>query len=163
MIVVSDAGPIIALARIGKLDLLKNIFKEIFVSKGTYHELVVKGKGKEGYKNIKSANWIKVKSIKNETSANILLLDLDKGEAESIVLAYELNANLLLIDELVARNIAESLGLKVSGTVGILLKAKKLGLITKIKPDLDELKNKNVWVSEEVYKKALEMAGELQN
>ena len=56
------------------------------------------------------------------------------------------------IDELVARNIAESLGLKVSGTVGILLKAKELKLIGKLKPYLNDLRNKNVWISDEVYK-----------
>ena len=161
MIVVSNAGPLIALARINKLDLLKHFFNTVFISKGTYDEVVIKGKSKLGSKHVENAKWIKVKSIKNEWSVNVLRIDLDIGEAESIVLALELNANLLLMDELLARNIAESLGLKISGTVGILLKAKKLGLIDKIKPNLDELRNKKVWISDDVYKKSLKMADEM--
>lgn len=160
MIVVSNAGPLIALSRINKLDVLKYLFKNIFISKGTYNEIVVKGKSKLGSKHIENAKWIKVKSIKNKSSVNVLRLDLDIGEAESIVLACELNAMLLLVDELLARNIAESLGVKISGTVGVLLKAKKMGLISKIKPNLDELRNKNVWISDDVYKKSLKMADE---
>lgn len=161
MIIVSNSGPLIALARINKLDLLKHLFNRIFISKETFNELVVKGKGKAGSKQIKSADWIKVKLVKDESSVNILRIELDKAEAESIVLAQELNANILLIDELIARNIAEALGLKVVGTIGILLKAKTEKLIAQIKPNLDELRDKNIWISDEVYNRSLIMSNEL--
>lgn len=159
MIVVSNSGPLIALSRINRLELLKHLFRKVYISKETYNEVVVKDK--VGSKHIEKAEWINVKSIKDKSSVNILRIDLDKGEAESIILASELNADLLLVDELISRNIAEALGLKISGTLGILLKAKKSGLINKIKPNLDELRNKKVWISDEVYRKSLKIADEL--
>ncbi len=159
MIVVSNSGPLIALLKIGRLELLKQLFKKIFISKGTYDEVVIEGK--TGYKDIKQSNWIEVKPIKDQQAVNILRIDLGKGESESVILAYELRADILLVDELIARNIAENLGLKISGTVGVLLKAKKSGLISEVKSELDRLKKKNVWLGNEVCKRALKIAGEL--
>jgi predicted nucleic acid-binding protein len=88
------------------------------------------------------------------------LFDLDDGEAETLVLAQEQNADLVIIDEKCGRRYAGQLGLPVTGTIGILLKAKKQGLIVGIAPLLQELGNKQSWIGADIVKKALELAGE---
>jgi predicted nucleic acid-binding protein len=154
MIIVSNAGPIIALARIGKLDLLKQ-FKQIFISKEVYEEVVVKGEGKPGSTEVKDSNWFITKEVKNTLAVESLTIELEKGEAETIILALELNAELVLIDESIARDIAKSRGLEVIGTVGILAEADENGLIKDLKKSLDDLRSKRVWISEKVYNRAL--------
>ena len=90
----------------------------------------------------------------------VLELELDRGEAETIILGNELKADLILLDETIARRVARLLNLKVKGTVGILVLAKKEGIIKKLKPILNELRTKGVWISDEVYDEALKLADE---
>ena len=154
MVIVSNAGPIIALARIGKLDLLKQ-FKRIYISKEVYEQVVVKGEGKPGSTEVKGSDWFITKEVKNNLAVESLTIELEKGEAEAIILAVELNADLVLIDEYIARDIAKSRGLQVIGTVGILADAYEKGLIKDLKASLDNLRNKKVWISEKVYNRVL--------
>jgi predicted nucleic acid-binding protein len=154
MIIVSNAGPIIALARIGKLDLL-NQFKQIFISKEVYEEVVVKGEGKPGSSEVKDSDWFITEEVENTLAVESLTIELEKGEAETIIRALELNAELVLIDEYIARDIAKSRGLVVIGTVGILAEAYEKGLINDLKKVLDDLRSKKVWISEKVCNRAL--------
>ncbi len=124
MPVVSNSTPLIHLAKIDKLDLLKEFFGEVFIPEAVYRECVLEGKGSEDSKLIEKADWIKVVRIKDETLKKSLMLELDEGESEAIVLALEVNSELLLIDDYDGREIARALGLKVTGTIGVLLKAK---------------------------------------
>ena len=158
MKVVSNATAIIALAKICLLRLLKEIFGTIYVPPKVMNEILVPGK--EGYEKIKSADFIKVVEIRDKNLVNAFT-EIEGGEAESIVLARELNADLVLLDEKDARLLAERLGLKVLGTVGLLLLAKRMGYIDKIKPLISELIKKKFRISESVVKKVLEKAGEL--
>ncbi|MCK4296706.1 MAG: DUF3368 domain-containing protein, partial [Candidatus Marinimicrobia bacterium] len=86
---------------------------------------------------------------------------LDKGEAETIALSEEIGADLVLIDEHWARKIAEYKGLKYTGTLGVLLKAKKKGLIKELKSLLNELLKRGFWIGTELYNAVLKEAGEL--
>ena len=124
MPVVSNSTPLIHLAKIDKLDLLKEFFGEVFIPEAVYRECVLEGKGSEDSEPIEKADWIKVVRIKDETLKKSLMLELDEGESEAIVLALEVNSELLLIDDYDGREIARALGLKVTGTIGVLLKAK---------------------------------------
>lgn len=90
-----------------------------------------------------------------------MLSQLDIGEAEAIVLAQEKEVDWLLMDEIRGRTIAQGLGLKVIGTVGILLLAKDAGFISEIRPLLDILLSQRFRISERVYRSVLERAGEL--
>jgi len=148
------------LAKIDKLDLLKEFFGEVFIPEAVYRECVLEGKGSEDSKLIEKADWIKVVRIKDETLKKSLMLELDEEESEAIVLALEVNSELLLIDDYDGREIARALGLKVTGTIGVLLKAKFQGKITNLKEELEKLKKTGFWLSDELYKRILEEVGE---
>ncbi|WP_457751993.1 DUF3368 domain-containing protein, partial [Thermococcus sp.] len=109
---------------------------------------------------IENTDWIKVVEIKDETLKRSLMLELDEGESEAIVLAIESKAELILMDDYEGREVAKALGLKVAGTIGILLRAKFLGRIQSIKEELEKLKKTGFWLSEGLYKRILEEAGE---
>lgn len=163
MIVISNSSPLIALSLISQLNLLEELFGEIFIPPEIYQEIVIRGKGKVGEKEVKGANWVKVIEIKERKAVRVLQDDfgLSKGENEVIALAKENLADLVLLDEEPARKVAERMGLKVMGTVGLLLVAKKNKLIPKVKNYLDIIKKKGFRVSNKIYKESLEKAGEL--
>lgn len=160
MTVISNAGPIIALARINKLGILRGYYKKIYIPTEAYSELVIKGKGKPGAEEIENSKWVLRKSVKDTRAVDILCLELDRGESESIILAQEMKADLILLDDSIAREIAKSLGLGVIGSIGILVKAKKDGKIERLEPVLDELRTHDIWIGNDLYKEALILAGE---
>jgi predicted nucleic acid-binding protein len=156
--VVSNTTPIISLLKIGKLKIFKDLYGEIFIPQEVFNEIET-GKNKEFYTDLSKIDWIKIEKINNEKSLSYFL-DLDKGEAEAIVLATEKEADLIILDESLGRFHAKHTGLKVTGTIGILLKAKQLGHINELKPLLFELRTKNVWLSDGFIENALKLANE---
>ncbi len=158
MKVVANTTPLISLASIGKLELLKEIFGEIIIAKAVYHE--IKAKQGYGYSEI-DTNYIKVQSIKGIAYRDFLLNQLDLGETETIILAKEIDADFIIIDENIAYKIAKSSELNVVRTLSILLRAKEKGLIPALKPLLYEMIIKGRWYSQRVYKIILEQAGEI--
>ena len=156
--VVSNTTPIISLLKIGKLQIFKDLYDEIFIPQEVFNEIEA-GKNKEFYTDLSKIEWIKIEKINNEKALSYFL-DLDKGEAEAIVLANEKEADLIILDESLGRFHAKHTGLKVTGTIGILLKAKQLGYITELKPLLFELRTKNVWLSDSLIENALKLANE---
>jgi len=137
---------------------LEEIFGIVYVSPKVMEEVSVPGK--EGYEKISSAGFIKVVEVRDKSLVTVFT-EIEMGEAESIALARELSADLILLDEKEARRIAERLGLRVLGTVGVLLLAKEMGYISKIKPFLYELVKKRFRIGEEVIRKVLKKAGEI--
>jgi len=158
MKVVANTTPLISLASIGKLELLKDIFGEIIVADAVYNE--IKAKQGYGYKEI-DTDFIRVQSIKGIAYRDFLLTQLDLGETETIILAKEIDADFVIIDENIAYKIAKSSELNVVRTLSILLRAKEKGLIPALKPLLDEMILKGRWYSQRVYKTILEQAGEI--
>ena len=151
MKVVSNSGPLIALAKVEKLHVLRELFGKVFIPQAVWIEVVERGKGKPGSEEVASAEWIEVVEVRDKLGVEILRGEIEVGEAETIVLAKELNADLLLLDEKIPRIIAKSLGLNVTGSLAILFLAWKRGLIADNLDDLlDELKSKGVYFSEEV-------------
>lgn len=161
MKVVVNATPLINFASINRLDILQSLFSEIVVPFHVWDEVVTNGSKYETSKIIKLAKFVKVRKADDELLYKTLLVDINRGEAEAIVLALEINAELIILDEKEARNFAEYYGLNFTGTVGCLLKAKQKGIIENLKPVLDDIMLKgNFWLSDAVYNRAIEFAKE---
>lgn len=156
--VVSNTTPLIALLKISRLDILRELFTEISIPRAVYQEIEA-GKNKEYFQDVSRLNWIHIVEI-HDKSALKYFLDLDAGESEAIVLATELEAGLLLMDEKLGRFHAKHAGLRVTGTIGVLIKAKKQGLVKAIKPLLYELKSKGIWIKENLISEILKEVGE---
>ena len=160
MIVVSNSTILIGLVKIGKLDLLQEIFGKIYIPEEVYKEVVERGSKKLGSEIVKEAEWIEWKSVTDKTQVNLLLANLDRGEAEVLELAKEMKADLLLIDEEKARKSAAIAGFEVMGIVGLLVVAKNLGLIDRSKPYIEELKRKKFRIANKIVMEGLKKAGE---
>ncbi|TRZ52820.1 DUF3368 domain-containing protein [bacterium] len=160
MIVAANAGPLIALAEIGRFDLLKSLYGQIHIPPAVRDEVVVSQEGRPGAKEVSHAGWIRVESVRDTTAIQILRERLDRGESEAIVLAIELGADLLLIDEARGRRIAEARGLNKTGTLGTLIMAKKRGLISNITPFLDELLARGFRLHKDLYQAVRALVGE---
>ena len=158
MLVVANTTPIISLSSVNKLFILKELFGEVIISQAVYNEL--KAKQRYGYDEIET-DFIKVEAITGTIYRDFLLNQLDLGEAETIILAKEKNADIVIIDENIGYKIAKNVGLEVARTLSILLKAKEKGIVQELKPLLDEMIAKGRWYSKNVYENFLKRAGEL--
>jgi predicted nucleic acid-binding protein len=158
--VVSNSGPLITLAAIGKLALLEALFKEIAIPQAVYDKVVAHGSGEPGSAETAAATWIRIVQVRDELAVNLLQESLGAGESEAIVLAQELDAKYVLIDDALARRKAGHIGLRVTGTLGILLMAREAGLILAVKPILDGLRQTDFRMSDRVYQDILGKAGE---
>lgn len=161
MIVISDSTVLIGLAKIEKSELLQKLFKEIYIPNAVFKEVVEEGDGKPGSKSIKDSLWIIKKQVIDYTQVRLLMTVLDRGEAEVLVLAKEMKADLILIDEEKARKSATIAGYNVMGVIGILLVAKRIGLIKSIKTYIQKLQNEKFRLSEKIINRALKQAHEL--
>lgn len=153
MIVVADASPLIAMARIERLDLLRSVFGELLVPDAVWREIVGDGGDKAGAADVAGANWIQRRAVEDSSLVNLLRHDLGAGEAEAIVLAREVKADFVLMDERLGRSVAHTLGLKVVGLVGVLIEARARGLIIEANEIMDQLHRRaGFWISEELRK-----------
>jgi len=156
--IISNTTPILSLLKINKLILLEKLYERIIIPTAVYNE-IEKGKEKPYYLDLKLIDWIEIRDIKNLDSKDYFL-DLDEGEAEVIILAREQNTDLVIMDEIMGRRIAKQFNLTVTGTIGVLLKAKEKGFVSSIKELLTELQEKGTWLNSKLISKALELANE---
>jgi predicted nucleic acid-binding protein len=161
MIVVSNTSPLTNLAAIGQFDLLHQLYRRLHIAEGVWEELNAKGKHWPGRDEVATADWIERHAVQNQALVTALQRDLDRGEAETIALALELSADLVLLDEREGRHAAQKLELRVVGVVGILLEAKSRRAVEAVRPHLDALRHKaGFYLSEQVYHSALSLTGE---
>lgn len=164
MIVVSDTSPITNLAAIGQLDLLRQLYTTIIIPVAVYNEMVAVDKLIPGAIEVQTLSWIQtqtVASTQNVIDVQTSQDDIDLGEAEAIVLALELKADLLLMDERRGRALATSYGLSITGLLGVLLQAKHDSLVPAIKPLLDQMIQQAYFrVSSQLYATVLQTARE---
>lgn len=161
MTVVSNASPLINLARIGQMDLLRDVYGEVRIPEAVRREVVEEGAGQPGAQEVQAAEWIKTQTITNEPLVQALRQELDAGEAEAIVLALETSADVLLMDERLGREAARHLGVAVTGLIGLFVEAKRRGLISAVKPSLDALRDQAGFrIRQGLYEEVLRDAGE---
>jgi predicted nucleic acid-binding protein len=129
VIVVADTTPMVVVARIGRLELLRDLCAEVLVPRAVYNELVERRTTAPRVDALREAIWIRVVDVgPSEAASRSPLARLDAGEAAAIRLAADLPAELLLIDEKAGRAAARSFGIPVRGTLGVIVEAKRLGL-----------------------------------
>jgi predicted nucleic acid-binding protein len=158
-IVVVNSTPIISLSTVQQLDLLRHLYGEVVIPAAVRSEVLAGGPRKVGANELAERPWMKAFSLRDPGRAN-LLSDLDRGEAEVIALAQELQAGLVIIDERLARRHAERLGLSLTGTMGVLLKAKEAGLIDRLEPLIRKIRAAGIRLGNELVRRVLELAGE---
>ena len=157
--VVSNTTPILSLLKIGQLPLLQTLYQRVIVPEAVWLEIEA-GKDKVFYTDLKTIPWFEVQTISNAAAIDYLT-DLDKGEAEVIILAREIAADLVIIDETLGRQYARHFELTYTGMLGILLRAKKEGHLTVVKPLLHQLRENGVWISDQIFYEILQMAEEI--
>lgn len=162
MKVICNASPIINLSLIGKLDLIQSIFRRIIITQAVYDEISVLSEFDIGYIDLTRLDWIEVKPVQNQPLLKLLKTELDEGESETIALASAISADLVILDEKNGRKKAETLGLKITGILGLLVLAKERGLIEDVKPQMDKLINiAGFWINPDLYEKILLLANEM--
>ena len=159
-IVIVNATPIISLALIGQLPLLSALYHHVLTPPAVEAEVLAGGTSGIGVSELRKYDWIQVTPLQDPRRAD-LLSDLDRGEAEVIALAQEINADLVVIDERLARRHAKRLGLTLTGTIGVLLKAKQRNLIPLVSPLIDTLQKNGIRLGDALVAEALRLAGEV--
>ncbi len=155
MAVVSNSSPLIALARIQRLDLLPAIFESILIPPAVAREIAPSIPA--------LPTWLRIQAPSVQPPAPSLRRRLGAGEREALALAIELKADWIILDDLPARRSAETAGLNVIGTLGTLVTAKRTGLLTSIRPELDALLRTSFFLSVQRYDKLLQVAGEIDS
>jgi len=159
--VIVNTTPIISLCHIEKLDLLKKLYGTVIIPKAVYDEICVKSDSVAKNELNKSLDWIKIIEIKNKTAKELYKSQLHDGEVEVMILGKEINASLLIIDDKNAKKHAKYLGFNVTGTLGVLIKAKKENYVQSIKPLIDKLLACNIYIDSKIIEYCLKEAGEI--
>ena len=149
--VVSDTSPIIALDGIGRLGLLRELYGEVLVPPAVAQEAAPR---------TELPAWIVQTALEQAVGPRILMASLGPGESAAIALALEREARLLILDDLPARRLAQAIGLPVAGTLAVLVRAKRRGLLVEIKPDIDALMSNDFRVARALREAILLNAGE---
>ena len=161
MIVVSDTSPLVNLAVVGQMDLLRALYTSIVVPPGVHDEVTVAGAGLPGAVEVRSLPWIECRAVRDTALVAVLRSEIDRGEAEAIALARELGADLLLLDERKGRPAARRLGLPVIGLLGVLIEGRHKKIVPSVTTLLDRLISEaGFHVSEALYTTVVLSAGE---
>ena len=152
--IISNSSCLIILDKLGSLDILQKIYSKITIPKAVK---------KEVFKSKSIPDWFNIVDISQPAAYRILEKNLGHGESEAITLSIELNADLLIVDDLAARKMAHKMGIKITGVIGVLLEAKRIGIIKELKPYLDAMLKEGFRVSKSVYEESLNLARESRN
>ena len=159
--VIVNATPLIALCHVEQLSLLRKLYGEIDIPQAVYDEISAKEDSVCRKEIERSLEWITIRKVKEDGRKQLFKAQLHAGEVEVMMLALEQNADVAVIDDKCAKNFANQLGIPVTGTLGVLMKAKQCGYIDKLKPILEALLEKNVYISQEVITLCLKQVGEI--
>jgi len=148
-LVIADTTCFIVLSKINELRILNKLYSQITTTPEVMNEF-----------GDVLPEWVIIKSPSDKQKQLILEQQVDKGEASAIALALEIPGSLIILDDLEARTLAKHLGISVTGTIGVLSKAKLKGIVPSIKPLLEKIKQTNFRISPAIEAAALKEAGE---
>lgn len=157
-IIVADSSPLIALARIGRLDLLAGLVRRVLIPPAVRDEIQA-DRDRPGAQEVAAAAWIQVETPDPALATSYGLL-VDRGEAEAIALAKSIADSVLVIDDRLARRLAERLGIRRIGTVGLLLEFRRREWIKSLRSDIDALVANGIYLRQDLIDAALRSAGE---
>mgnify|MGYP000058902106 CR=1 FL=1 len=157
--IVADSGPLISLAIIGQLDLLRQLYKHVLVPPAVWDEVTVKGQGMPGAHAVSQLTWLEILKPEPQVLRPLSIL-VDPGEAEAIALAQTVENSIVLLDDSQARRVAERFHIPRIGTLGILRKAKKQDLLTAIRPHIESLKSNGIYMADNLVAAILNDVGE---
>jgi predicted nucleic acid-binding protein len=158
---VADTSPLILFARAGRLPLLREMFREIWIPPTVTREAFLDHPSRPGAAELAAAlgDWLHEQAPSDEHAVALLAASVDRGEAEAIVVARE-HGLILLIDDLAGRRAAEARGMAIIGSAGVLGLAKRNGLLSSVQPALDELLQVGLRLSVSLYRQILADADE---
>jgi predicted nucleic acid-binding protein len=147
--IISDTSCFIILSNIGELELLHKVYGQITTTPDIVAEF-----GET------MPDWVEIAAATDSYRQQLLEMQIDKGEASAIALALEIPGSTIILDDYKARKIAKQLNLAYTGTIGVIIKAKLLGVIPAIKPFLQKIKQTGFRLSADIELQALMEAGE---
>jgi len=156
--VVVNSTPIISLYDIGKLDILSKMYATVYIPYGVYEEVCIDGDMSKNA--LLSFPNFSIQHVTNENAKKYFKTALHKGRVEVMILADELNADICVIDDKLAREYAKHLGLKITGTLGVLVKAKERGLVKSVTSLMDAMIQNEIYISDELYENIKKLASE---
>jgi len=160
MSVVSNTGPLIALAKADLLSVLERLFKQVCIPPAVHRELLAKSGPEAARLDDALANFIEVTAMPPlPPEVKVATARLDPGERQAIALAYERKA-LLVMDDRLGRAVARRLHLPVTGVVGVIIQAKHANLLPAVRPVLEEIRQQGYWLSDEIVELGARLAGE---
>jgi uncharacterized protein len=159
--VVSDSSPLVILTKIACFDLLNRVFARVHISAEVHHEVVVAGAGLPGASEVSKAEWIEVKQLQNPAGLHSAQQRhaLGPGEMSTILLAKELGANLVLLDDYKARKLAKTEGLQIGGSVGLLETFYARGYLPDLRTSFRQLITHNVYIDQRLLDRRLRALG----
>lgn len=152
----ANTTPLIALANIDRLELLHKLYGTIIVPQTVMDEII----REPARQRVQNSSWIRVEAIQDISQRDYYRARLHAGEVDVMILAREQKADLVIMDDDAAKKTAKFLGLKVTGTLGVLLKAKREGYLEKVEPVINELIRDGLFISDTVKEYVMTEAGE---
>ncbi len=156
-VVIANATPIVSLCTIEQEEILHQLFQQITIAEAVEQELRAQHKPGSSFPDL---DWVNVVAVQNTELVRSLLKDIDSGEAETIALALQMNADIVLIDELAGYRIAKNFDLQVFRTLSLLKTAKSRNIISEVRPLVEEMVRKGRWYSQSVINGFLRDIGE---
>lgn len=158
-IIIADSSPLISLAIIEQLELLPQLYQRVLLPPAVWDEVTVQGIGLPGANAVSKVTWLEIQTPEAALLKPLSIL-VDRGEAEAIALAQSIPESIVLLDDAQARRVAERLGVRRIGTLGILRRAKKSGLVQAVKPYIEKLRAQGIYIRQNLIDAVLQDLGE---
>ncbi|MBQ9378078.1 MAG: DUF3368 domain-containing protein [Schwartzia sp.] len=157
---VVNSSPLIALSGLRRLDILQKLYGEVLIPDAVYREISAKQESVCRQSVDESRSWLRICPIENQLAKRFFKARLHDGEVEAMILAQERKADLLIMDDALAKKHAEYLGICVTGTLGVLIRARQTGIIEVLKPMICQLQENHIYISDALTEKCLKIVGE---